>query len=331
MFNQIFDQSATVAQIVGLAKELDRIASETKSESPFEIAVETLKKGEGTEWSPALLAVLDAAKENCLAVYQKYISYTRTLPKTIPLVDKKPDRKMGLKYRPMVSDSDGTVKMYEAIPWFGGILEQPGETESIEDVRELLNHTSLVESVSWYFLYEATDALLRIKNCKLDIAGIVLQMIPEFYSLPTQLQKFVQLFEDQPVEKEKLILTIPAETIKGATKTTLKLIKRYSRNGIRFVLDGYRPEDFSVEVLKDLGITHLRPNPEIYVNSETVNVVQGLISDGFTFIGGEANDADVLSWLVACGFDCSSGTITGSLVDEDGLIYDSLARESELG
>jgi len=319
-----------IAQIVGLAKELDRLASETKSETPFTFAIDSLRAGKGKEWSEQLISVLDAAEEECRIIYNRYIIYTRTLPKTIPLVDKKPDRKMGLHYRPMVSDAHGTVKMYEAIPWFGGIVEQPDETETIDDLRELFKRTSLIEPISWYFLYEATDTLLRIKNCNLDINGIVLQMIPEFYSLNTQLQKFNQLFEDQPVDKEKLFLTIPADFVKSATKTTLKMVQRYARNGIRLVLDGYRPEDFSAEYLKEIGITVLRPHPDLYVNVETANTVQNLIAEGFTFIGGEANDADVLSWLVACGFDCSSGTITGNLVDEDGLILDSLARESDL-
>ena len=324
-------QISPIAQIVGLAKELDRLSSETKSETPFEFAMSTLREGKGTKWSEQLIAVLDAAEEECRTIYSRYIVYTRTLPKTIPLVDKKPDRKMGLNYRPMVSDNDGTVKMYEAIPWFGGILEQPDETETIADLRELFKRTSLVEPLSWYFLYEVTDTLLRMKNCKLETGGILLQMIPEFYSLPTQLQKFTQLFIDQPVDKEKLFLTIPAETVKGATKTALKLIKRYLSNGIRLVLDGYRPEDFSAEQLRELGITLLRPHPETYINGEMASTVQNMIADGFTFFGGEANDADTLSWLVACEFNCSSGTITGNLVDEDGLIYDSLARESDLG
>lgn len=320
-----------IAQIVGLAKELDRLASETKSETPFTFAMDSIRAGKGKEWSEQLISVLDAAEEECRIIYNRYIIYTRTLPQTIPLVDKKPDRKMGLKYRPMVSDFHGTVKMYEAIPWFGGIIEQPNETETIEDLRDLLKRTSLVEPVSWYFLYEATDTLLRIKNCNLDIQGIVLQMIPEFYSLNTQLQKFNKLFEDQPVDKEKLLLTLPADTVKTATKTTLKMIQRYARNGIRLVLDGYRPEDFDTEYLKEMGITLLRLHPDLHVSADTANTVQNLVAEGFTFIGGEANDADVLSWLVACGVDCSSGTITGNLVDEDGLILDSLARESDLG
>lgn len=325
------NEISPIAQIVGLAKELDRIASETKSETPFEIAIDTLMADVDKAWSKQLLDVLDAAKEECRNIYNKYIVYTRTLPKTVPLVEKTPDRKMGLKYRPMVSDIYGSVKMYEAIPWFSGIAEQPDEVEGIADVADLLKRTSLVESVSWYLLYEATDAIVRTRNCKLDIDGIVLQMMPEFYQLKSQLQKFYQLFIDQPIDKNQLILTIPAEFLKNASKTTLEIVQRYTKNGIKLLLDGYRPEDFDIEQLKRLGITNLRIAPDLYLNRDTANKMQELMADGFTFFGGGADNSDVLSWLIVCGTAHSSGTVTGNLVDEDELILDSLARESKLG
>jgi EAL domain-containing protein (putative c-di-GMP-specific phosphodiesterase class I) len=316
---------------VGLAKEMDRLASETKSENPFEIAINTLKEGKGKEWSEQLISVLEAAETECRDIYTKYIVYTRTLPKTIPLVERGADRKMGLKYRPMVSDVHGTVKMYEAIPWFGGILGEPDETETVDDLRDLFKRTGLVEPLSWYFLYEAADTVLRIQNCKIEVEGIVLQMIPEFYNLKSQLQKFYQLFIDQPIDKTKLLLTIPAETVKKASKSAAEIIQRYTRNGVRLVLDGYRPDELDAEALKQMGITTLRIASDLYVNKETANKMQELMAEGFAFIGGNANDADVLSWLVACGTSCSSGTVTGSIVEEDELILDSLARESKLG
>ena len=320
-----------IAQLVGLAKELDRLASETKSETPFEIAISTLKAGAGTEWSTQLIEVLESAEEECRNIYTKYIDYTRTIPETIPLVQKSAKRPMGLKYRPMVTDTHGTVKMYEAIPWFGGILGHPEETETIEDLRELFKRTSLVEPLSWYFLYEVTDTLLRIKNCKLELEGIVLQTIPEFYSLKTQLQKFNQLFVDQPVDKQKLWLTIQSSVLQKATKTTLELIQRYARNGIQFVLDGYRPEEIDVEKLKQNGILAVRFAPELYLNRDTAGKMHELTEQGIRVFGADANDADTLSWLVACGVECSSGTITGALVDENALILDSLAREARIG
>ena len=44
-----------VAQIVGLAKELDRLAAETKSETPFDEACGTLISQAGTAWAPELI------------------------------------------------------------------------------------------------------------------------------------------------------------------------------------------------------------------------------------------------------------------------------------
>ena len=174
-----------IAQIVGIAKELDRLASETKSEDPFAEAYQILVDQSGSAWNPALVAVLKAARTKCRAIYNKYIHYTMALPKTIPLVEKRKDRPMGLNYRPMVSDAEGTVVAYEAIPWFGGILGRPGETEPAADLEEMLIRKKMVEDISLYFLYEAADTLVRIENCKLDVQAVILQMMPSFYQLNT--------------------------------------------------------------------------------------------------------------------------------------------------
>ena len=321
------DEISPIAQIVGLAKELDRLCSETKSETPFDDAYKTLNAQSGKEWSPELIEVLIAARATCRAVYNKYIHYTMTLPKTIPLVEKRKDRVMGLKYRPMVAENEGNVVAYEAIPWFGGIQGRPGETEGAADLVGMLTRKNMIADVCFYFLYEAADAVLRIENCKLKLQGILLQMIPEFYSLGTQLQRFNQLFKDQPITREKLLLTIPMDTILNANKSTTEIIERYLRNGIRLVVDNYDPEKLPADQLKAMGFTCLRFAPELYLKQETANTMTALRREGFTLIGGWADTHDVLLWQAACGVSFMGGTITGIPVDEDELIRDSLARE----
>ena len=316
-----------IAQIVGLAKELDRLSAETKSESPFDDAYAQLLKQGGTAWSPELLTVLKEAKSKCRAVYNKYIHYTMTLPKTIPLVKKRSDRTMGLKFQPMVTGAEGNVVAYEAIPWFGGIADRPGETETLADVAQMLSRTQLVEDVSFYFLYEAADAVLRMQNCKLDMKGILVPVLPEFYRLGSKLQRLKQLFEDQPIRPEQLMLTVPEQVVAEGTKATLETLQRYLRNGICLVLDGYHPETIPVEKLEELGFTHLRLAPELYVQQQTANCMTQLRNRGFTLLGGGADTHDALAWLAACGVACSSGSLSGIAVDEDEMIRDCLIRE----
>lgn len=318
---------STIAQIVGMAKELDRLASETKSEAPFALACQTILGEAGRAWSPELCEVLEGAREACLAVYHKYIAYTRTLPKTIPLVEKRPDRVMGLKYRPMVADERGTVRLYEATPWFGGIANHPEDTENAEELRELFKRTNLTEELSRYFLYEAADTVLRINNCKLALDGILLNMLPDFYQLGLPLQFFTQLFTEQPIEKDQLYLTLPEEVVKNGTKTTQEILERYLRGGIRLVLDGYHPDELEPEKLTEMGLRYVRLAPELYLQQETAYKMKALRRQGFTLIGGSADSPDILAWLMACGVLCASGTMTGIPVNEDELILDSLARE----
>ncbi len=325
------NQISPIAHIVGLAKELDRLSSETKSETPFADAYGALKAQAGKAWDPAIIDVLEAAKEGCQEVYQKYIHYTRTLPQTIPLVIKRPDRPLGLNYRPMVAETKDKVTYYEATPWFGGIANQPGETEGTQDIAAMLRRTDLVTDVALYFAYEAADAAVRMKNCKLDLGGVVLRMIPDFFLQGSQLKRLNQLFADQELQKEGLVFTVPASLIRNANKGTQEVIERYLRNGIRLLLDDYNPGELPVEKIKELGFRDLRFAPELYLKQETANTMNQLRAEGFTLWGGEANTHDVLAWLQACGVTASSGTITGNPVNEDELIRDSLMREQRNG
>lgn len=320
-----------IAQIVGIAKELDCLASETKSEDPFAEAMQIIVDQSGTAWNPALVEILKETRSKCRAIYNKYIYYTEALPKTVPLVEKRKDRPMGLKYRPMISDTAGTVTAYEAVPWFGGVSGRPGETETAADVEDMLIRKKLVEDISRYFLYEAADAVLRIENCRLNLKWVILRMLPSFYQLGTQLQNFNQLFRDQPITKDKLILTIPAETVMNANKNTTALIERYLRNGIVLMADDYdiarHGEKLPAERLKEMGFAHIRFAPETYMKQETANAISDFRGAGFSVIGGGADSHDTVAWLEACGADCMSGTISGVMVSEDELIRDSLVRE----
>ena len=316
-----------IAQIVGLALELDRLSAQTKSEKPFDEAMAMLLQQGGTAWSPELVTVLKAAQSECRKVYNKYIQYTMTLPTTIPLVKKSKDRTLGLKFRPMVADRNGTVVAYEAIPWFGGIADRPGETETMEEVAETLRRTELVEDVSFYFLYEAADAVLRMQNCKLGLKGVLLQMLPDFYLQGSKMNRFKQLFEDQPIAKDQLMLTVPAQILKNGSKELQETLQRYLRNGVCLVLDQYNPEEIPVQVLTELGFSHLRIDPVLYVQEQTAKWITELHKQGFTLLGSGANDHNTMAWLAACDVTCFSGSLTGIAVTEDEMIQDCLLRE----
>lgn len=234
---------------------------------------------------------------------------------------------MGLSYRPMVKDKEGTVAAYEAIPWFGGIADRPGETESAEELADMLRRTELVSDMSLYFLYEAADAVLRMENCKLDRQGVLLQMMPDFYLAGSQLQRINQMFKDQGIDKQKLMLTVPAGILANATKATLETISRYLRNGIVLVLDEYYPEAIAPKLIQQLGFTHLRLAGDRHLLQQSANSMAELRRMGFTLLGGNADSPDALAWLLDSGAYLVSGTMTGIPFSEDELIRDALAAE----
>lgn len=321
------NEISPIARLVGLARELDQLSALTKSENPFDEAFDTLNAASGTLWQPELIAVLNAAREACREVYDKYIYYTLTLPKTIPLVVKRPERPLGLTFRPMVCDREGTIAAYEAVPWFRLTEGADAERVSAEEQQELLHRSGLAGDIMNYLLYEAADALYRMQNCKLENRGVLVQVLPDFYQQGSRLKSLTKLFEDQNVPREKLMLTIPEEAVLKANKTAAENLARYLRNGIVLVVDGYHPESLSAERLRELGFTHVRVAPELYLQQSTANALYELGRLGFTVIGGGADTQELLAWQLDSGVAFTGGTMTGVPMTEDELVRDALIRE----
>ena len=320
-------QISPIAHIVGFVKELDRLSAETKLERPFDEAVKILSSQSGTAWDPELVGIFAKNVDKLRTVYEKYVLYTLTLPETIPLVVKREGRPMKLEYRPMLSDSFGTVAGYEAIPRLGGVAGQPGATESPEELEEMLKRTDIVADVSFYFLYEAADAILRLENCGIDSRGILVPMLPSFYRTGGLIQRFEKLFEDQPIPKHKLLVTFPAPMLKDATKTLTEQIVRYLKHGIALVLDGYRPSEIPETYVRELGFEFVRIPSDLYLDHDTGAVIRTLKENGVTVIASSVADSDALAWLASCGAELMSGPVTGALTDEDGIIREALTKQ----
>jgi hypothetical protein len=175
-------------------------------------------------------------------------------------------------------------------------------------------------------LYEVTDAIYRLQNCKIDTQGIVIEMLPNFYKLGSQLQKFNQLFEDQPIDKEKLFLTVPEETVAKASMAVSEILSRYLRNGIQLVIDGWHPEVVPAPRLHELGFTWVRPADELYFLQATANTIAQMKQDGFKFMG-KADSIETMAWQFAAGVEFTGGTITGVTVSEDEMIRNALLKE----
>lgn len=325
------DKISPIAQIVGLAKELDRLSAETKSENPFAEAYDALMAEGGKAFAPELIEVLSEARGKCRNVYNKYIYYTMTLPKTIPLVDKRPDRPMGLTFRPMTDGEEGNYTGAEASMWFGGIAGRPADKEGAAEVEQMLDRVEMTADMTMYFLYEAADALLRIENCKLGMDFVVLNMLPSFYRTGSQLQKINQMFKYQPIDRSRLLLTIPQSLLLGANKSTADVVKRYLSNGVQLILDEWDPAEFPLESVKEYGFRYVRPSSKLYMNEQFAALLLSLPASGVTVIAGGADDHDIMRWLAACGVTHMSGTLTGNTVNEDELIRECLVRERSNG
>lgn len=253
------NEISLMGQLTGLAKELDRLASQTRSEQPFEDAVEVLLAGKGVFFSNVVLKVLKDSKGELRAVYKKYIQYTKTLPKTVPLVEKRPDRPFGLQYRPM---TDGIV---EAESWFR--QNAKAEPMPAEEAKAFMLRTGILNEVERYLLYEAADAVLRLHNCGREHARVRLTLFPEFYE-EDQWSIFEQVWQNQGLDRRSLMPAVPEEVLYRAGVDTLARLTGYIEAGVPLILDGYHPERISVEQLVEVGFAYVQPAADTPQDSE---------------------------------------------------------------
>ena len=281
-----------IAQIVGLAKELDQLICERKSETPYEDAIDILLAQEGKGFSEELMDVFKSQQTELRNIYKKYIQYTKTMPKTVPLVEKRPGRPLGLKYRQIVAGTEASAFVFEAVPWFGGI-------ETAEEAEALLLRTGLLKEASIYLLYEAADLLARMKNCEIYTGGVLVPMFSEFYQGENHGERLAQMYEDTAIDRKKLLLAVPESLIRNDCSVNARLTE-YIEQGITLMLDDYHPEELSIALIREIGFTHVRLAKDQMVISDNVQKLQ---KSGITVIdwpSGEAwlDEDELISYLM---------------------------------
>ncbi len=314
-----------IAQIVGMAKEFDHLSAEVKSENPFSEAYDAILQESGRAFSPELCAIFKSARSKMQSIFNKYIHYTMKLPHTVPLVKKTKGRPMGLRYRGMTGGDPVGITAYEAIPWFS---VKKDETVDMAAVAPRLARTGMTADVTFYLLYEAADMLLRMQNCKLDVQHLLMPMFAEFYSKENYIKRFEELFENQPIDRSHLLLTIPEERVLDANKGVAENISRYLKNGITLVLDGYHPESISPAKLKEWGFSYVRLSPETSAQPLYASDIRALLDRGITVLAACAEHQH-LKWLTESGVSAVSSPLNGEPDEEDAIIRDALLRERE--
>lgn len=246
-----------IAQIVGLAKELDRLVCERKSETPFEDAVDLILQKEGSAFSENLIEVFRERQPELRNIYKNYIQYTKTMPKTIPLVEKRPERPFGLNFRQIADGTELADFIFEAVPWYGELEESPKTIEYPEDMEGVLQRTGLLKDMGMYFLYEAADLIARVKNCDLRMGGVLVPMFADFFIGQNMTEKLEGMFEDTEIDRKKLMLSVPGK-LAEKDRSAFASLSSYIEKGIVLVLDDYDPEELPIALLREIGITHVR-------------------------------------------------------------------------
>ena len=283
------NETSLIAQLAGLAKELDRISSQTRSEDPFEDAVSVLLTGKDIYFSDVVLKVLKDCRAELRAIYKKYIQYTKALPRTIPLVDKRPNRPFGLSWHMPVTDGENGDAILEATAWYRETAK--ADPMDPEEAESFLRRTGIGKEVARYLLYEAADTAVRLNNIGHETDRVYLPLFALFYEEEQQ-SLLEQLWEDQGLNKKKLMLGVPEQILRSSDPEALARLSAYAEQGIPLVLDGYRPEYISVAQILEAGFTHVRPDPKILDKEIWKRTAEQMQYHGIRIL--KQSDSDVL-------------------------------------
>ena len=265
-----------IAQIVGLAKDLDRLVCTTRSENPFEEAMGELIYRKGTWYSANLIETVRECRVELKEIYKKYIQYTKTIRKVIPLVEMRPDRPFGLKYQTVRLNGQPS-NMFEAVPWFKGVAEKEGTLITMKEVEGALQRIGMLRDVAMYLLYEAADTVVRLQNWNAELEqGLIVHMFGGFYRDEGVLERLEKLFVDQPIPKKLLRLTISGRFLDDA--------EPFLQMGIPLLLNGYRPEQIAPSQLLGAGFDYVRLSKKITDPAERATLTEELQRYGVTVV-----------------------------------------------
>jgi hypothetical protein len=203
---------------------------------------------------------------------------------------------MGLQYRP-IGDA-----MYEAVPWFAGVLNEPEARESMEVLEPMMIRTKMLHDIMFYFLYEAADAVLRMQNCQLQNNGILVPMAAGFYQGDSQRGRFEQLLREQPIDSSKLLLTVPMQAVLTVDKKGKENLIEYIESGIQLVLDSYHPDELPIEQIQEIGFVKVRIAPDLAqeLKEETQSMLQshGIACIHYGVAGAEVEEETLIQELL---------------------------------
>ncbi len=309
-----------IAQIVSIAKVLDEVSTQIKSEHPFEDALAEIAEQRDITFNALVVDALQDSAAECKALFEKYIYYTKAVPKTIPLLTKRPERPMGLQFRPIRRAVGAAPLAYEAVPWFG--LEH-----TIETLEDALIRTDLLKDLVRYFLYEATDAMYRMANCALAARSMVFAPFAPFYHIPSAVGIVGEVVDTQHVEPTSLVLGISLDQLLENNAVVQDNLSDLKERHFPLLLSGYQNVGFTLAQVRQAGFTYLSIAPALHGTPEGAALITVAQHEGLVVLATQVNDEATLAWFSQLQGVCLSGVMVGALCSEDELIEEALAHE----
>ena len=127
-------------------------------------------------------------------------------------------------------------------------------------------------------------------------------MFSEFFIGEDQLENLEQLFVDTEIDRKKLMLSVPESLLKE-DRDVFKRLTKYMEAGVVLVLDDYYPEDTAIELVREIGFTHVRISKDSIARSTAKELMDELLEHGIIMVEwpvgeGQLTEDELIRYMV---------------------------------
>lgn len=205
-----------MGRILAIADELDHRAMEARSEDPIGDALtamaENVKKG---KLDKEFFRAFRAAKPKLRKIFDENHADSAAVPKAEPWIRRREGRPMELHYRKAPEIISGQPGWYAEMR-FRNVKDN---SLTYAEVNHIIAAKRMTMRLGDYFLYELCDTIRRFDACGIPLKWAAVELPGGWYKQKNLAGHVLSILEDEGVDPHRVMLLIPDEVRKRATKT----------------------------------------------------------------------------------------------------------------
>ncbi len=314
-------------RVIAAAIMLDDVASQTRSEGPFPVALAQLAAAAGTTIDPTLAQMAQAGRAKLKRIFQKFITQSQAIPTTECLIRRRANRPFSLFYRAIVSPRKGETIALEAQMRF----KQGGEWVEIDQVQDILKAEGAHARLGLYFVQELCDTVNRLATCNLKADCIALTL-PQGWLNKRGADKQIQAaLEAARVAPKSFCVVVPHAQWLAATKTMQDNMRKLAALGCGVMLSQVTEHDLDVPALCASGATIVRVAPSVGVclkEPATTNALTALQAAGVHIWADGIEKTSHIALFARNKITAATSVLHSDFQPEDAMVQAELIKQT---